>query len=56
MKIDKIVYFIVYRYAKSRGRHSTVAPRVPPPAHYLCFRCRKPGHWIQNCPTNGVSL
>lgn len=22
----------------------------PPPASYLCFRCMKAGHWIQNCP------
>ena len=21
-----------------------------PPASYLCFRCMKDGHWIQNCP------
>jgi protein MPE1 len=24
-----------------------------PPRDYLCFRCAVPGHFIQNCPTNG---
>ncbi|KAL9053405.1 MAG: hypothetical protein Q9162_004775 [Coniocarpon cinnabarinum] len=26
--------------------------RGPPPVGYVCHRCRKPGHFIQNCPTN----
>ncbi|XP_046854784.1 E3 ubiquitin-protein ligase RBBP6-like isoform X2 [Xenia sp. Carnegie-2017] len=39
-------------YAKAKGRHFNPAPRQPPPPHYMCFRCRKPGHWIQNCPKN----
>ena len=26
----------------------------PPPPGYVCFRCSVPGHWIQNCPTNGT--
>jgi hypothetical protein len=25
----------------------------PPPPNYICFRCRQPGHWINQCPTNG---
>ncbi|XP_047088369.1 E3 ubiquitin ligase PQT3-like [Lolium rigidum] len=25
----------------------------PPPAGYVCHRCRVPGHLIQHCPTNG---
>ena len=24
-----------------------------PPPGYICHRCKKPGHFIQNCPTNG---
>eukprot|EP00052_Salpingoeca_macrocollata_P027526 m.261725 g.261725 ORF g.261725 m.261725 type:complete len:698 (-) comp22752_c0_seq2:32-2125(-) len=22
----------------------------PPPAHYVCHKCKQPGHWIQDCP------
>ena len=25
----------------------------PPPSHYICHRCKLPGHRIQQCPTNG---
>lgn len=28
-------------------------PLGPPPPSYTCFRCARPGHYIQNCPTNG---
>ncbi|KAF1656991.1 E3 ubiquitin-protein ligase RBBP6, partial [Eudyptes chrysocome] len=28
-------------------------PLGPPPPSYTCFRCRKPGHYIKNCPTKG---
>ncbi|CAH0514439.1 unnamed protein product [Peronospora belbahrii] len=24
-----------------------------PPSNYVCYRCGTPGHYIQNCPTNG---
>ncbi|KAJ2491158.1 Retinoblastoma-binding protein [Coemansia sp. RSA 2050] len=23
----------------------------PPPPHYICHRCGKPGHWIYSCPS-----
>ncbi|KAJ2417521.1 Retinoblastoma-binding protein [Coemansia sp. RSA 2530] len=25
----------------------------PPPPHYICHRCGKPGHWIYSCPSIG---
>ena len=28
--------------------------RVPPPS-YICYRCRQPGHFIQDCPNNSVA-
>ena len=31
-------------------------PLGPPPPSYTCFRWGKPGHYIKNCPTNGVRL
>ncbi|KAF0913666.1 hypothetical protein E2562_023765 [Oryza meyeriana var. granulata] len=34
------------------GNRSAHAAR-PPPAGYVCHRCRVPGHFIQHCPTNG---
>ncbi|KAG9132029.1 hypothetical protein Leryth_017801 [Lithospermum erythrorhizon] len=27
--------------------------RTTPPPGYVCHRCNTPGHFIQNCPTNG---
>ena len=29
------------------------APSGPVPPNYLCRRCSQPGHFIQDCPTNG---
>ncbi|GLE06685.1 hypothetical protein PINS_up016079 [Pythium insidiosum] len=31
--------------------HFTMTGKPPP--NYVCFRCGTPGHFIQNCPTNG---
>jgi len=28
--------------------------RVPPPS-YICYRCRQPGHFIQDCPNNSIA-
>ena len=35
-----------------RGAASLV-PTGPVPPNYICRRCFQPGHWIQECPTNG---
>ncbi|KAG2552116.1 hypothetical protein PVAP13_9KG433100 [Panicum virgatum] len=35
------------------GHHGALEARAPPPAGYVCHRCRIPGHFIQHCPTNG---
>lgn len=40
------------RYVRGRRPY---APGVPLSQSYVCFRCGKPGHFIRNCPTNGVS-
>jgi hypothetical protein len=43
-----------------RGRGAGGPGMIPPgsmvgnpPSSYVCFRCGTPGHYIQNCPTNG---
>ena len=36
----------------SQQHHHSQARRIPPP-NYICHRCKKSGHYIQNCPTNG---
>jgi protein MPE1 len=33
--------------------HEYIDTTKIPPAHYLCKRCSKAGHYIQHCPTNG---
>ncbi|CAN0534275.1 unnamed protein product, partial [Ectocarpus sp. 8 AP-2014] len=30
-------------------------PQGPLPPNYVCRRCFKPGHFIQDCPTNNDS-
>jgi len=36
-----------------QSNFNKMIPNKPPPSNYLCHRCGKPGHYIQNCPTNG---
>jgi hypothetical protein len=38
-------------YTETRRQRNTSYSR--PPNDYICRRCQKPGHFIQNCPTNG---
>ncbi|KAL9653097.1 hypothetical protein ABK040_006315 [Willaertia magna] len=35
----------------NQQQHST-GKKIPPP-NYICHRCKRPGHYIQHCPTNG---
>lgn len=37
--------------AFSANMYPDRAPR--PSANYVCHRCNQPGHWIDQCPTNG---
>ncbi|CAN8061289.1 unnamed protein product [Agarophyton chilense] len=43
--------------SRAYGNHGHRKPhpdRAPRPSHnYVCHRCNKPGHWIDECPTNG---
>jgi hypothetical protein len=36
-----------YRPGRYNGDNKT------PPVNYICHRCSSPGHFINNCPTNG---
>lgn len=36
--------FISYQVIRGQSQVGEV------PANYRCFKCRKPGHWIKNCP------
>ncbi|EFC49851.1 predicted protein [Naegleria gruberi] len=36
----------------SQQQHHSQSKRIPPP-NYICHRCKKTGHYIQHCPTNG---
>lgn len=40
-----------YGGASSGNMYPDRAPR--PSQNYVCHRCNKPGHWIDQCPTNG---
>ncbi|KAK1858412.1 hypothetical protein I4F81_001017 [Pyropia yezoensis] len=40
-----------YSEIDKRGHHADRAPTPGP--NYVCHRCGKPGHWIDQCPTNG---
>ncbi|KAG6970832.1 hypothetical protein JG687_00002407 [Phytophthora cactorum] len=40
---------------RGAGPGGPVGPNLlgNPPPNYVCYRCGTPGHYIQNCPTNG---
>lgn len=39
------------QYGHGSNNYPDRAPR--PSANYVCHRCNLPGHWIDQCPTNG---
>jgi hypothetical protein len=41
------------RGGRGRGRDGAMlTSNSMPPLNYVCFRCKKSGHYIQFCPTN----
>ncbi|CAN6295194.1 unnamed protein product [Urochloa humidicola] len=42
-----------YQGERRYGHRGALVGMAPPPAGYVCHRCRVPGHFIQHCPTNG---
>ncbi|CAL4939252.1 unnamed protein product [Urochloa decumbens] len=42
-----------YQGGRRYGTRGALVGMAPPPAGYVCHRCRVPGHFIQHCPTNG---
>lgn len=38
------------------GAPMTAMPVRPPPPTYRCYRCGQQGHYINQCPTNGVCV
>lgn len=41
-------------FSAGQGGGNSYPERAPrPSSNYVCHRCNKPGHWIDQCPTNG---
>ncbi|NXW39242.1 RBBP6 ligase, partial [Phaetusa simplex] len=52
-KEDKIKAMMIQSCHEYDPINYMTKPWDTPPPSYRCFRCRKPGHYIKNCPTNG---
>ncbi|XP_049653233.1 E3 ubiquitin-protein ligase RBBP6-like [Accipiter gentilis] len=50
---DKIKAMMIQSSRQYDPTNYMKKPLGPPPSSYTCHRCRKPGHSIKNCPTNG---
>ncbi|XP_049653234.1 E3 ubiquitin-protein ligase RBBP6-like [Accipiter gentilis] len=50
---DKIKAMMIQSSRQYGPTNYMKKPLGPPPSSYTCHRCRKPGHSIKNCPTNG---
>ncbi len=42
------------KYSGPRRGGGVAMPIRPPPPTYRCYRCGQQGHYINQCPTNGV--
>ncbi|KAL0482800.1 E3 ubiquitin-protein ligase [Acrasis kona] len=52
-EIERLIQSSSQDWMPDKNMDSRYQPRKIPPPNYLCHRCKKPGHFIQHCPTNG---
>lgn len=50
-KVSTLLNTVNTEYAPDKPVNRGGSGKIPPPG-YICHRCRKPNHYIQDCPTN----
>ncbi|TPX66204.1 hypothetical protein SpCBS45565_g04650 [Spizellomyces sp. 'palustris'] len=53
--LDEVPDSFFFNNAGARGQKRQANGR-PPPRKYICHRCQKPGHWLEDCPINPKEL